>query len=871
MSETKIPPQKIEAEQSVLGSLLIDKDAIVKVAESLRPEHFYRNSHAEIFKAVLALYERREPSDLVTVSDELKDRKKLKDIGGDAYLADLVNSVPTSAHIESYAQIVKDCFVRRELILTATGMSEAAYEGFQPVSTLLDETEQKIFSISHKHLTRHFVPIKDALAESFDRLEELHKGKGKLRGLPTGFRDIDNRLAGLRDNSLVVVAGRPSMGKTALALNFAEYITVHEKVPVGFFSLESSKEELVDRLLSSVSNVDAWKITTGSLSDSDFEAIGEAMGILAEAPLFIDDTPGASIMEMRTKARRLQLEQGLRLLIVDYLQLAVSRNLENRVQEVSEISQGLKNLARELRCPVLAVSQLSRAVESRGSGKPQLSDLRESGCLTGDTPVQLSNGERVPIRKLAEDGGPAEVLALNEESWQVESILAKKAWPTGGKAIFRLRSQLGYEVKASANHKFRTLAGWKRLDQLQAGEHIALPRSLGITPELKGTMNESEVALLAHLIGDGCTLPRHAIQYTTKEKSLAETVARLATSVFADSITPRINRERNWWQVYLASTKSLSRSTRNPIAKWLDNLEVWGKKSPEKRVPEKVFQQPEDLICQFLRHLWATDGTLGVFGRKKPRPIIFFATSSKGLANDVRDLLLRVGTIARVRQVPQHNKGLDQWHVIITVKADVLAFIEKIGVVGPKEAKLSAIRRYYQRRIHNTNKDVIPKDAWQLLVEPARQALGLSQRAMQKAIGTRYCGTALYKNGISRERALRVADAVASSTLRNLAQSDVYWDKVKSVEPLGVEKVYDLEVPGHHNFIAGGVVVHNSIEQDSDVVMFLYRPEEEEQEQFDHIRLAIAKHRNGPTGNVDLIFKGERTRFYGMEKKRAAK
>ncbi len=389
MPESKIPPQKIEVEQSVLGSLLIDKDAIIKVAESLRPGHFYRNAHAEVYKAILALYERREPADLVTVSDELKGRKKLKGIGGDAYLADLVNSVPTSANIESYAQIVKDCFVRRELIATATGISEAAYEGFQPVSILLDETEQKIFSISQKHLVRHFVPVKDTLAESFDRLEELHKGKGKLRGLPTGFHDIDNRLAGLRDNSLVVVAGRPSMGKTALALNFAEYITVHEKVPVGFFSLESSKEELVDRLLSSVSNVDAWKITTGNLSDSDFEAIGEAMGILAEAPLFIDDTPGASIMEMRTKARRLQIEQGLRLLIVDYMQLTVSRNLENRVQEVSEISQGLKNLARELRCPVLAISQLSRAVESRGSGKPQLSDLRESGSIEQDADVVM--------------------------------------------------------------------------------------------------------------------------------------------------------------------------------------------------------------------------------------------------------------------------------------------------------------------------------------------------------------------------------------------------------------------------------------------------------------------------------------------------
>lgn len=389
MAERKIPPHNIEAEQSVLGSLLIDKEAIIKVAESLKPEHFYRGSHQKIYEAILALYERREPADLITVSEELKGRKWLKEVGGDSFLATFVEAVPTAAHVESYAQIVKDCFTRRNLISVAADLTQQSFEGLQPVVEILDQIEQKIFSISQRHLTRQFVPIRETLIDSFDRLEELHKKKSRLRGVPTGFRDIDDRLSGLQDNNLIVVAGRPSLGKTALCTNIAQYVTIHEKQPVGFFSLESSKEELVDRLLASESNVDSWKITTGNLTDKDFEELGKAYGVLAEAPLFIDDTPAMSIMEMRTKARRLQSEQGLRLLIVDFLQLAVSRNLENRVQEVSEISQGLKNLARELRCPVLAISQLSRAVEQRGKSRPQLSDLRESGSIEQDADVVM--------------------------------------------------------------------------------------------------------------------------------------------------------------------------------------------------------------------------------------------------------------------------------------------------------------------------------------------------------------------------------------------------------------------------------------------------------------------------------------------------
>ncbi len=386
----KVPPQNIEAEQSVLGALLLDKDAIISVAEFLRPEDFYRDEqHGEIYKAILSLFERREPIDLITVTQELKKSKGYDKVGGSAYLTSLVNVVPTAANIEHYARIVKNHHTKRQLITNASRIAEMSYDEAMDVKELLDKAESTIFAISQEQTHQDFTPLKDALADSFDRLDELHKNAGSLRGVPTGFKDLDNKLAGMQDSNLLILASRPGQGKTALALNIAQHVAVNANMPVGIFSLEMSKEELVDRLLVSRADVDAWKLKTGHLSGDDFSRLSEAMGVLAEAPIFIDDTPGASIMEMRTKARRLQAEKGLKFLIVDYLQLVHGRNLENRVQEVSEISQNLKNLARELKIPVLAISQLSRAVEARGTRKPQLADLRESGAIEQDADVVM--------------------------------------------------------------------------------------------------------------------------------------------------------------------------------------------------------------------------------------------------------------------------------------------------------------------------------------------------------------------------------------------------------------------------------------------------------------------------------------------------
>ena len=389
-SGMKVPPHSPEAEQSVIGALLLDRDAVIAVVEFLQPEHFYENKHQEMFSAVVDLYQEREPIDVVSVTERLKKKKVLTEVGGSAYLVGLLNRVPTAAHAEHYGRLVKDNYTKRMLISTAAKISDMAFDQGGDVRQILDAAEQSVFSLAQQHLKQVFVPVKNILTESFDRLDELHKTAGSLRGVPTGYSDLDDTLAGMQDSNLLILAARPGVGKTALALNIAQHTAFKYRLPVGFFSLEMSREELMDRLLVSQAEIDAWKMKTGRLDEEEFSKLSDAMGELYETPLYIDDTPGMSILEMRTKARRLQAEHGLRLIIVDYLQLARPvRNLDNRVAEVSEISQGLKNLARELKIPVLALSQLSRQVEARGIKKPQLADLRESGAIEQDADVVM--------------------------------------------------------------------------------------------------------------------------------------------------------------------------------------------------------------------------------------------------------------------------------------------------------------------------------------------------------------------------------------------------------------------------------------------------------------------------------------------------
>lgn len=389
----KIPPQNIEAEQAVLGAVLVDKDALYKVAGSIAADDFYREDHKTIFSAMLELFEKRSPIDLVTINDELKKKNLLDKAGGATYLTYLANEVVSSAHIQNHAQIVSEKAILRRLISAATSIIEESFTEREDIPTILDKSEQVLFAVSQKFATDQFTPIKDILVDTFDRINELHENKGQLRGVSSGFKELDNLLAGFQKSDLVILAARPSMGKTTLALNIAIHVASREKIPVGIFSLEMSRDQLVDGLLTMEAGIDSWRLRTGNLNEDDFPKLNYAMGVLSESPIFIDDSPTLSVLEIRSRARKQQAETGLGLIIVDYLQLmeSKSRNANdfNRVQEVSDISRGLKALARELKVPVIALSQLSRAVEQRPDKRPMLSDLRESGSIEQDADVVM--------------------------------------------------------------------------------------------------------------------------------------------------------------------------------------------------------------------------------------------------------------------------------------------------------------------------------------------------------------------------------------------------------------------------------------------------------------------------------------------------
>ena len=388
-SAGKVPPQNIDAEKSLLGAVLIDEETLADISEHVSPKDFYDKRHGTIYGGMMRLYEHHKPVDLLTLTEELKKKDELELIGGSAYLTDLTNYVPTAAHAEAYAELVAQKAVRRRLIKASGEISELGFDEETTTQELLERAEAELFSVSDQSLKQDLTSIETILTESFDRLEELHRNKGALRGIPTGYRDLDNMTAGLQRSDLIILAARPAMGKTTLVTNLAYNVATIAKQPVLFFSLEMSKEQLVDRMLADASGVDSWNIRTGNLSDDDFGKLSEAMGEMAEAPIFIDDTPGLSVLEMRTKARRAAHEAPLGLIIVDYLQLmqGSGRDNGNRVQEVSEISRGLKLIARELNVPVIALSQLSRSVESRTPQIPQLSDLRESGSIEQDADI----------------------------------------------------------------------------------------------------------------------------------------------------------------------------------------------------------------------------------------------------------------------------------------------------------------------------------------------------------------------------------------------------------------------------------------------------------------------------------------------------
>ena len=860
MSIDKLAPQAVEAEQSVLGSILIDADAILKVGDFLKPADFYRQQHADVYEAMLALHGQREPIDLVTLGDELRRRDKLDAIGGPAYLTSLMNTVPTAVHAEHYGRIVERKAVLRNLIGAAGKIAAVGYEEANDAEVAIDRAESILFEISQRRTDGGFEALSILLGQAYDRLEYLHEHRGQILGVPTGLSQLDALLGGFQPSDLIILAARPSVGKTSLALNVAQHAAVREAKKVAVFSLEMSKEQLALRLLSAETGINPRPLQTGFVDETDWSKIAMVMNDMATAPMWIDDSPALSVMELRTKARRLEAEQhGLDLVIVDYLQLMQASTPSkdaNRVQEVSEISRGMKQLARELRVPVVALSQLSRGVEQRGSAEPRLSDLRESGCLTADTRVlRADTGAQVSMGELLASG------ERNIPVWSVDDHMRlvrrtmTHVFPSGTKPVFELRLRSGRRVKASANHPFLTINGWRRLDELAAGTRLAVPRRVPAASDVR-SWSEPELVMLAHMIGDGCMATRQPLHYTSADEANLQAVEAAAAHF---GVTPRRVRQGNWWHVYLPAPLRLARGRRNPIAAWLDRFGLYGKRSHEKFVPRELFAAADDEIALFLRHLWSTDGSAGIYRSGAGR--VYYASTSRRLVDDVQSLLLRLDIQSRIKEVPSgaHRPGyvLDVYGV-----ADQVHFLDVVGVHGERGAKAAALRAHLEGWTPNPKLDTVPLEVWRS-VKMAMAGYGVTERSLQAAVGSAYSGSTFYRHAPSRRRMRTIAAVLDDPELNDLATSDLFWDEVSDIVPLGEEPVFDATVLGTHNFIADGIVAHNSIEQDADVVIFLYRDGEQNPEaEVELIKAKVAKHRNGPIGEVPLQFRKANTRFY---------
>jgi replicative DNA helicase len=590
------------------------------------------------------------------------------------------------------------------------------------------------------------------------------------------------------------VAADVFVHNTSFALGMASHAALHAGKPVLLFSLEMGSLELSQRLLSAEARIDSKRVRTGQLSEDDWSRISQAIGRLASAPIWIDDNPNLTVMEVRAKARRLRSQVGdLGMVVVDYLQLMTGRgSAENRQVEVSEMSRGLKILARELECPVVALSQLSRQLELRADKRPMLADLRESGCLTGDARVlRADTGAEVSIGELAASGErDIPVWSLDTDLHLVPATMTH-AFPTGVKDVFELRLASGRRVTASANHPFLTADGWLRLDELEVGRRIAVPRVVP-PPKEAHVWPEAEVVMLAHMLGDGCAAPRQPLHYTSADAACLDAVEAAATHF---GVAPRRVAQGTWTRLYLPSPVTADRSRRNPIAEWLDRWGLYGVAEHERRIPGPVFALGDVQVAAFLGHLWATDGCGGRSGDGR----IVFTTAGRRLAEDIRLLMLRLGILSTLREVAGES---DRSAYQLAVEgADRAHFVDRVALVG-------------QRRL---------------------------------AVG-----------------ALPHSDGTGSGP----ASGDASWDRVVAVEPRGREPVYDATVESTHNFVANGITVENSIEQDADVVMFIYRDDVYHGDSPDRgqAEIIVAKHRNGPTGVCRLAFLEQFTRFANMAK-----
>lgn len=845
------PPQDLSAEQSVLGGMMLSKDAIADVVEELTPGDFYRPAHEAVYDCILDLYTRGEPADPVTVAAELEKRGELSRVGGAPYLHTLIATVPTAANAGYYAQIVAEKAVLRRLVEAGTRIVQLGYSGGDgsEVDEVVDRAQAAIYEVTERRMSEDYIALEELLQPTMDEIDAIASRGGNSLGVPTGFADLDDVTNGLHPGQMIIVAARPGVGKSTLGLDFARSCSVRHGKTSAIFSLEMSRTEIVMRLLSAESRIRLQDMRTGRMSDDDWTRMARRMSEISEAPLFVDDSPNLTMMEIRAKARRLKQRHDLRLIVLDYLQLMTSgKRVESRQQEVSEFSRALKLLAKELEVPVVAISQLNRGPEQRTDKRPMLADLRESGCLTlGTRVLRADTGTESTLGDLLNSDELPVVWSLDERLRMVPRPITR-VFSSGVKEVFRLRLTSGREVEASANHPFLTVDGWVPLRELTVGDRLAVPRQVP-QPLSPARMPEAEVVLLGHLIGTGSFVRRQPVRYASTDETNLRTVTEAAEHFGITAV-----RDCH------PSARCTSLRLPAPIAAWLDELGLLGSRSHEKFIPDRVFQLPNEQIGLFLHHLWATDGSVRC-DDKAHMGRIYYASTSRRLVDDLAALLLRVGVPSRIERVskPGYRAG---WHLYIDGAENQLRFLDDVGVHGERGRAAQEVAEGLRAVIGNTNVDTVPSGVWRQ-VRSALAARHLTHREFAAAMGSRFCGSTMWKHSPSRSRLAKVATVLDDADLELLATNDVFWDEIAEITSLGEQPVYDATVPGTHSFVANGIHVHNSLEQDADLVMLIHRPDawERDDPRAGEADLILAKHRAGPTSTITVAHQLHYSKF----------
>jgi replicative DNA helicase len=853
---SRVPPHSIEAEESVVGGVLLDNEAFDRVADKIIADDFYVERHARIFAAMGVLSDEARPMDAVTVSEKLKQTGELARVGGIAYLAELIERVPSAANVEHYARIVREKSVLRRMIRVSTDILERAYDTALDPADFVDRAERSIFEVAEVSARSGPVRIDSLIVESITKIETLIKRKSTVTGVPSGFVDLDQMTAGFQPSDLIIVAGRPSMGKTAFCLNIAENVALDAKIGVAVFSLEMSSDQLVLRMLCSQAGLDLARVRVGKLRDRDFKNLALTAGRLGSAPIYIDDTPSLSAMELRARARRLKRDPNvnLGLIIVDYLQLMRGGGEESREQEISSISRSLKALAKEIRVPVIALSQLNRQVELRSDKKPLMADLRE--CVTADTLVCLSDGRRLPVSRLV--GHSPDVVAVRSDG-ALQHAECEVVWRVGRRQVHTLRLASGRKLRATADHRVLGVTGWRRLRELRVGDHVAVAGRLP-EPKHAAAWPQDYAALLGHLVGEAARCrDGERLRLSPRRAANFEIAARVAQAKFGASVTTQTGE----------SGETIAVLAGRRLESWLDEIGYYGTVTADgecRRIPEPVYRLRTSEAATFLRHLAASCATFTLRGGSG-LPSIQFAVPSEELAADVAGLLLRFGVVAVIRRV--QKTGVAEYRVLVYGAVALRRYAERVGAFGHQVRILQRIRDLVLATASREQQDLLPVG---ILAggEGVLRARGLAPPAPQsdaEGSGTHFAELATLAP-ISRETMRRYAERFNDDVMRTWCANDIYWDRVAGIEGSEREWVYDLTVPGPASWLADGIVSHNSgaIEQDADVIAFIYRDEVYHPDSSTPgvAEIIIGKQRNGPTGFVELMFDKEFARFRNL-------